>query len=140
MSLWCLLQEVREGVSGCKWRAEENVARSEGRDLSRAQVEERNREGATLVEELKERAGVVEGQWGEALGGEMGRCKAGVRGWLEGTGGWDEELEEGGEGGSRGVRACVGTGWENEEGVGGDTRDGDGDGSRRMDIGVWGKR
>lgn len=95
VSLWCLLQEVREGVSGCKWRVEENVAKSEGWDLSRAQVEERKREGGKLVEELKERVGVVEGQWGEALGGEMGRCKEGVRGWLEGTGGWDEELEGG---------------------------------------------
>jgi len=95
VSLWCLLQEVREGVSGCKWRVEENVAKSEGRELTRLQVEERRREGKALVEELKERVGVVEGQWGEALGGEMERCKRGVRGWLEGVGGWDEELEGG---------------------------------------------
>ena len=36
----------------------------------------------------------VEGQWVEGLGGEIGRVRGAVKGWLQETGGWDEEMEE----------------------------------------------
>lgn len=114
VSLWCLLQEVREGVSGARGKAGESGVLVQGGgggggngdgdgdgsgiggvvevELEALRARRRGEERG-LVEDLKERVGVVEGQWEEALGGEMRRVREGVRDWLERTGGWDEELE-----------------------------------------------
>ena len=90
VSLWCLLQEVREGVCAVRWRVEDAGGEGRGDDGE-------GREGVKrgLVEELKERVAVGEAQWVEGLGGEIGRVKEGVRAWLRASGGWDEELEVG---------------------------------------------
>ena len=88
VSLWCLLQEVREATMGAKWRFQESTG-----DVGREKVEAREREKRAVLDDLKEKVGVVEGQWMEALGGVMQRVKEGVRGYLEERGGWDEELE-----------------------------------------------
>ncbi|MCJ1290954.1 hypothetical protein MMC34_002496 [Xylographa carneopallida] len=93
VSLWCLLQEVREGADGARWRVRECEAAAEGRELGRQDEERRAEQQRALVDDLKEKVGIVEGQWEEALGGEVRRVREGVREWLEGTGGWDEELE-----------------------------------------------
>ncbi|MCJ1382331.1 hypothetical protein MMC17_005444 [Xylographa soralifera] len=94
ISLWCLLQEVREGANGARWRVKESEAAAEGRELGRQGEERRAEQQSASVDDLKEKVGVVEGQWEEALGGEVRRVREGVREWLEETGGWDEELEE----------------------------------------------
>ncbi|MCJ1472104.1 hypothetical protein MMC13_000751 [Lambiella insularis] len=93
VSLWCLLQEVREGAHAARWRVMESEAAGEGRELGWRGEERRAEQQRALVEDLKERVGVVEGQWEEALGGEVRRVRAAVREWLEESGGWDEELE-----------------------------------------------
>ncbi|MCJ1317607.1 hypothetical protein MMC15_002932 [Xylographa vitiligo] len=93
VSLWCLLQEVREGADAARWRVKECEAAAEGRELGRQGEERRAEQQSALVDDLKEKVGVVEGQWEEALGGEVRRVRQGVREWLEETGGWDEELE-----------------------------------------------
>ncbi|MCJ1388395.1 hypothetical protein MMC18_001242 [Xylographa bjoerkii] len=93
VSLWCLLQEVREGASGARWRVRESEAAAEGRELGWQGEERRVEQQSALVDDLKEKVGVVEGQWEEALGGEVRRVRERVREWLEETGGWDEELE-----------------------------------------------
>lgn len=72
---------MREGIS----RAQ---ARQNGDEERCARAIQRG------VEDLKEKVSVVEGQWAEGLGAEFDRVKHGVRGYLEATGGWDEELEE----------------------------------------------
>ena len=99
VSLWCLLQEVREGVVGAKWRTEESRTLEEGREdmnewrwrMERQKADEIRRG----LDDLKERVAVVEGQWVEGLGGEIGRVRQALRGRLEETRGWDEELERG---------------------------------------------
>ncbi|MCJ1284461.1 hypothetical protein MMC26_003793 [Xylographa opegraphella] len=93
VSLWCLLQEVREGTNGARWRVKESEAAVEGHELGRQDQEKKANQQSALVDDLKEKVGVVEGQWEEALGGEVRRVRKGVRDWLEETGGWDEELE-----------------------------------------------
>ena len=98
ISLWCLLQEVREGCVGARWRAREAQRRetTQGREgLDREDETERSCEMQQGVEDLKERVGAVEGQWVEGLGGEIGRVREAVREYLESSGGWDEELEGG---------------------------------------------
>ena len=99
VSLWCLLQEVREGVVGARWRLEESKVLEAGREDANewkwkveGQKEGEIRRG---LDDLKERVAAVEGQWVEGLGGEIGRVRQALRGWLEETRGWDEELESG---------------------------------------------
>ncbi|MCJ1397847.1 hypothetical protein MMC11_001043 [Xylographa trunciseda] len=93
VSLWCLLQEVREGANGARWRVKESEAGCEGRELGWQGEERKAEQQSALVDDLKDKVGVVERQWEEALGGEVRRVREGVREWLEETGGWDEELE-----------------------------------------------
>lgn len=91
VSLWCLLQEVREGLVRAKKTS----------DLSEtqpgAQVENHEQEMAdeirSGVDDLKEKVAAVEGQWVEGLGGEIGRVKGGLKGFLEVTNGWDDEMD-----------------------------------------------
>lgn len=86
--LWCLLQEVREATMRAKWRFQESKG-----EVGWEKVEEREREKKAVLDDLKEKVGVVEGQWGEALGGVICKVKEGVKRYLEERGGWDEELE-----------------------------------------------
>ena len=111
ISLWCLVQEVREGCAGARWRADESrweeqaskrFGEGDGSDdtmerrWQQGQMEKRKDDEVKMgVEDLKEKVAAVEEQWVEGLGGEIGRVKTGIHDWLEETGGWDEELEEG---------------------------------------------
>ena len=47
-----------------------------------------------LTDDLKEKVGLVESQWDEALGQGLKRCKATVEEFLSEQGGWDEGLSE----------------------------------------------
>ena len=100
ISLWCLLQEVREGAVGARWRNEESRVLEEGReDMSEWRWRIESQKGAEIkqgLDDLKERVAAVEGQWVEGLGGEIGRVRQSLRSRLEETRGWDEELESGG--------------------------------------------
>ncbi|MCJ1351829.1 MAG: hypothetical protein MMC33_001813 [Icmadophila ericetorum] len=90
VSLWCLLHEVREATIGIKWRIEECKGDIGGWEAATQKA----REERALTEDLKEKVGVVESQWEEALGEKICGVKDGLRGYLTDTGGWDEELEE----------------------------------------------
>jgi hypothetical protein len=101
VGLLCLLHEVGLGVMRAGLRVVEvDRCAAEGEDG--ASDEELQREMAELAEyeerrltgELKDRVGVVEGQWKDALGGELSACSERVERVLEETGGWDENLRE----------------------------------------------
>jgi len=47
-----------------------------------------------LTEDLKDKVGLVESQWDEALGKGLEDCKARVEAFLVQQGGWDESLKE----------------------------------------------
>ena len=99
VDLWCLLQEVREGAVGAAFRADEAqraaAAQGEaGEGWTREAEGRREAEVKRGLEDLKEKVAAVEGQWVEGLGGEIGRVRGAVKGWLQETGGWDEEMEE----------------------------------------------
>ena len=64
---------------------------AQGRDASWAAEEEQRREETRLTEDLKEKAGIVEDQWKEALGNEFMAVRERVRGALLEEGGWVDE-------------------------------------------------
>jgi len=82
VNLLCLLHEVRSHTLIAQLRVE-----TQSSDLQR-------HEETKLTEDLKEKVGVVEGQWEEALGGELMEARERVRGRLLEEGGWDDEEEE----------------------------------------------
>lgn len=88
INLLCLLHEIRSHALAAKCRV-----KAQGRDVSGADEEERRREETRLTEDLREKVGVVEGQWQEALGREIMDVKERVRGALLEEGGWDDEDE-----------------------------------------------
>ena len=81
VGLLCLLHEVRGyvGVARC-------TVCGEGERERRA-AEER------LTDDLKEKVGELEAQWGQGLGGCAGGVREKVREWLVERGGWDEGLD-----------------------------------------------
>ncbi|KAL8928965.1 MAG: hypothetical protein Q9172_000717 [Xanthocarpia lactea] len=91
INLLCLLHEIKSAAMNARYQAEEHRSPHE----SRAVYEERRREEARLTEDLKEKVGVVEGQWSEALGEELMAVKERVRCWLLENGGWDDENNDG---------------------------------------------
>lgn len=109
VSLWCLVQEVREGLASVRWGGEDDndeetimgaaigeddASADEESSMSREEREARRAEEIKAgLDVLKERVGVVEAQWAEGLGGEIARVKEVVRDWLVWSGGWDDELE-----------------------------------------------
>ena len=97
VNLLCLLHEVRSGVLSARCKLQESL-RYEGGGEGRDEVEveaERRREEARLTDDLKEKVGIIEGQWDEALGQEVRCVKERVREWLIERGGWDEDADEG---------------------------------------------
>ncbi|KAL8778138.1 MAG: hypothetical protein Q9213_007554 [Squamulea squamosa] len=90
INLLCLLHEIKSAAMNARYQAEEN------RSPHGACVvdEGRRREEARLTEDLKEKVGVVEGQWEEALGEELMAVRERVRCWLLENGGWDDENDE----------------------------------------------
>ena len=96
VNLLCLLHEVNSGVLSTRYKLQESVRQGSGTATREWDVEmERQREDAKLTDDLKEKVGVVEGQWSEALGQEIRSVRERAREWLMERGGWDEEAEEG---------------------------------------------
>lgn len=100
-NLLCLLHEVREAVMNAKARViETEVDESGAAIVDREGRAEglRAEDTRRLNDDLKEKVRVVQDQWYEALGEAIRHVKERVGGWLLETGGWDEQLEEGGVG------------------------------------------
>ena len=89
INLFCLLHEIRCHALAARCKVE-----AQGRDASWAAEEEHRREEAKLTEDLKEKVGIVEGQWKEALGSSIMAVKERVRGRLLEDGGWDDDGED----------------------------------------------
>lgn len=89
INLLCLLHELRSHALAARCKVE-----AQGRDAGWAAEEEQRREERRLTDDLKEKVGVVEGQWEEALGKEMMEVRERVRGALLERGGWDDEGDE----------------------------------------------
>lgn len=89
VNLLCLLHEIRSHALAARCKVE-----AQGRDASWVAEEEQRKEETRLTEDLKEKVGVVEGQWEEALGSEIMEVRERVRGALLEEGGWDDEGDE----------------------------------------------
>ncbi|KAL8970930.1 MAG: hypothetical protein Q9197_003551, partial [Variospora fuerteventurae] len=86
INLLCLLHEVRNAAATARYLTQEQQGSCAD--------DERRREEAGLTADLKEKVGVVEGQWEEALGEELMSVRERVRCWLLENGGWDDEDDE----------------------------------------------
>jgi hypothetical protein len=96
-NLLCLLHEVRTGVMTANTRLLEKQRLMEGEDKTMVESEMsevRADEEARLTIDLKEKVGLVEGQWAEALGSRLEDCRTRVEKFLVSKGGWDESLAE----------------------------------------------
>ncbi|KAL6717523.1 hypothetical protein ACLMJK_005438 [Lecanora helva] len=87
VNLLCLLHEIRSHTLSARCRADA----SSSSDRQWVAEEEQAEEERKLTEDLKEKVGVVEGQWAEALGDDLREAREKVRGWLLEEGGFDEE-------------------------------------------------
>jgi len=91
INLLCLLHEIRSLALAARYRAEESrIEECEGQDHIGM---EREREERALMDDLKEKVAVVEGQWVEGLGSRIGAERQRIREFLEDTGGWDDEAD-----------------------------------------------
>ncbi|KAL8718706.1 MAG: hypothetical protein Q9225_004187 [Loekoesia sp. 1 TL-2023] len=89
INLLCLLHEIKNAAMNARYQAQEHLARH---GEARVVLDDgRRREEARLTEDLKEKVGVIEGQWEEALGEELMAVRERVRCWLLENGGWDDE-------------------------------------------------
>jgi hypothetical protein len=96
-NLLCLLHEVKTGVMTAGSKLLETQRILEGDDLTRVDGEMRairEDEERRLTDDLKEKVGLVESQWNEALGRGLDECKMRVEDFLVEHGGWDESLKE----------------------------------------------
>ncbi len=94
INLLCLLHEVKSAVTHATCRLMETQRVLEGEDMGDVEAEMRavmKEEEGRLTDDLKEKVGVVEGQWAEALGRGLEGVKGRVREWLVGQGGWEDE-------------------------------------------------
>ena len=89
INLLCLLHEIRSHTLIARCRVD-----AHSRDASWAAGEEQRREEMKLTEDLKEKVGVIEGQWEDALGRDLTEAREKVREYLLEEGGWDDEGEE----------------------------------------------
>lgn len=103
INLLCLLHEIKEGALVTRYKVEEVMSTSRGlwggdeliKKMEMRNIEERKKtEEKSLTDDLKEKVGIVEKQWHEALGEEMMGVRERVREWLLEKGGWTEDDEE----------------------------------------------
>ncbi|USP81729.1 hypothetical protein yc1106_09003 [Curvularia clavata] len=97
INLLCLLHEVKTGVMTAGSRLLETQRLLEGEDLAGVNQEMkaiRADEERRLTDDLKEKVGLVESQWNEALGQGLEDCKRRVEEHLTRQGGWDDTLRE----------------------------------------------
>lgn len=96
-NLLCLLHEVKTGVMTAGSRLLETQRLLEGEDLASVDQEMkaiRADEERRLTDDLKDKVGLVESQWNEALGKGLEGCKGRVEDFLTSQGGWDDSLRE----------------------------------------------
>lgn len=96
-NLLCLLHEVKTGVMVAGSRLLETQRLLEGEDLAVVDEEMkaiRADEERRLTDDLKEKVGLVESQWDEALGKGLEDCKTRVEDFLTEQGGWDDSLRD----------------------------------------------
>ncbi|KAF2678314.1 hypothetical protein K458DRAFT_348810 [Lentithecium fluviatile CBS 122367] len=96
-NLLCLLHEVKTAVMTAGSRLLETQRILEGEDqesVNREMKAIREDEERRLTDDLKEKVGLVESQWGEALGNGLEDCKTRVGHFLAEQGGWDDSLKE----------------------------------------------
>lgn len=91
INLLCLLHESKEGALVARYRVGETGATA-GQPWDGERLKEM--EEKKLTDDLKEKVGVVEGQWEEALGEELMGVRERVREWLLEEGGWNEDEDE----------------------------------------------
>lgn len=97
INLLCLLHEIKTGVMTASSRLLETQRALEGEDVESVDQETRAiraDEERRLTEDLKDKVGLVESQWGEALGKGLEDCKARVEAFLVRQGGWDDSLKD----------------------------------------------
>jgi hypothetical protein len=97
INLLCLLHEVKTGVMTAGSRLLETQRLMEGEDLAGVNQEMkaiRADEERRLTDDLKEKVGLVESQWNEALGQGLEDCKSRVEDHLTEQRGWDDTLRE----------------------------------------------
>ncbi|KAH5173603.1 hypothetical protein HBH77_209510 [Parastagonospora nodorum] len=97
INLLCLLHEVKTAVMTAGSRLLETQRLLEGEDLAGVDQETRAiraDEERRLTDDLKEKVGLVESQWNEALGQGLEECKSRVEDFLTEQGGWDDSLRE----------------------------------------------
>jgi hypothetical protein len=96
-NLLCLLHEVKTSVMRAGSRLLHTQRLLEGEDEASVDQETkaiRADEERRLTDDLKEKVGLVESQWDEALGQGLKTCKTTVEEFLSEQGGWDEGLSE----------------------------------------------
>ena len=89
INLLCLLHEIRSHTLIARCRVDAHSS-----DASWTAGEEQRRGEMKLTEDLKEKVGVIEGQWEDALGRDLTEAREKVREYLLEKGGWDDEGEE----------------------------------------------
>lgn len=97
INLLCLLHEVKTGVMTAGSRLLETQRLLEGEDLAGVDREMkaiRVDEERRLTDDLKEKVGLVESQWNEALGQGLEETKMRVEDYLTEQGGWDDSLRD----------------------------------------------
>ncbi|KAI4137460.1 MAG: hypothetical protein L6R39_007268 [Caloplaca ligustica] len=87
INLLCLLHEMKNAAMNARHQAQQG---QNGRHVADGRI----REEARLTEDLKDKVGVIESQWEEALGEELMAVRERVRCWLLENGGWDDEEDE----------------------------------------------
>ena len=96
-NLLCLLHEAQTGVMTAGSRLLETqrlMAGENAAGLDEEMTAIRADEERRLTDNLKEKVGLVENQWREALGGALEDCKNKVEEFLAQQGGWDDSLRE----------------------------------------------
>ena len=88
INLFCLLHEIRSCALNARCSVENNEGRISNVDAYR------QREDKRLTADLKDKVGVVEGQWADALGEELQTVRERVREKLLRDGGWDDDTDE----------------------------------------------
>lgn len=97
INLLCLLHEVKTGMMTAGSRLLETQRLLQGEDMAvvdREMKAIRADEECRLTDDLKEKVGLVESQWNEALGQGMEDCKSRVKHHLTEQAGWDDTLTE----------------------------------------------
>ena len=96
-NLLCLLHEAKSGVmmAGCRLLETQRILAGEEEEVVKQEMREvQEGEDRNLTVDLKERVGLVEEQWRQALAKGLDELEDRIKTFLFENGGWDESLEE----------------------------------------------